>query len=257
MLRIESKLVVAMSIGAGIGAGLSSVLCDILVLAPGAWGAGIGAVLGAFLGLWVSPNFTVFDEGGTPIGWADLSKWLWRGTTKLETRGTPYEAHSKGRVGKEYVLETEDGRVVAVAERPSVWRNHFVLEYGSKRYELTKKSVRGGAYVLLGDGGSPIGSVRGKGFFKREWTVDLPEELPLEVEMFIMWLIMGVVIMGGVPMNSREGWTIGIGAAIGVVIGGGFGSIVFGVGLVGLLAGVAGGTIGMALGTSLADHRRR
>src|SRR5919202_4202262 len=144
-----------------------------------------------------------------------------------------------------------------VPEQEVSVRNHFVLEYGSKRYELTKKSVRGGAYVLLGDGGSPIGSVRGKRFFKREWTVDLPEELPLEVEMFIMWLIMGVVIMGGVPMNSREGWTIGIGAAIGVVIGGGFGSIVFGVGLVGLLAGVAGGTIGMALGTSLADHRRR
>jgi hypothetical protein len=41
------------------------------------------------------------------------------------------------------------------------------------------------------------------------------------------------------------------------VIGGGFGSIVFGVGLVGLLAGVTGGTIGMALATSLADHRRR
>jgi hypothetical protein len=29
----------------------------------------------------------------------------------------------------------------------------------------------------------------GKDFFKREWTVDMPEELPLEVSVFIVWLV--------------------------------------------------------------------
>src|SRR5919202_1422104 len=34
-----------------------------------------------------------------------------------------------------------------------------------------------------------VGSVRRRGFFNREWTVDVPEELPLEVRVFVVWLV--------------------------------------------------------------------
>lgn len=58
---------------------------------------------------WFSYNFIVFDRSGTPVAQADLSSW--RETAKPEVGGTRYEAHSKGRAGKEFVLEKEDGRV--------------------------------------------------------------------------------------------------------------------------------------------------
>ena len=134
-----------------------------------------------------SPNFIVFDRGGTPVARADLSNW--RETAKLEVGETRYEAHSKGRAGKEFVLEKEDGWVVAVTQKPSVWRNRFVFEHAGNRYELKKESTWGSAFVLWRDGVGSVGSVRSKGFFKREWIVELPEELPLEVRVFIVWLM--------------------------------------------------------------------
>lgn len=136
-----------------------------------------------------SNSFTVFDRGGTPVGRVELSKRLWRESAKLEAGGARYEAHYKGRAGKEFVLQTEDGRVVIVAEKPSVWRNRFVFEHAGNRYELKKGSVWGSVFVLCQEGVGPVGSVRSKGFFKRQWTVGLPEELPLEVKAFVVWLM--------------------------------------------------------------------
>jgi hypothetical protein len=136
---------------------------------------------------WFSYNFTVFDRAGTPVARADLSNW--RETAKIVIGGTRYEAHSKGWTGKEFVLEKEDGRVVAVAQKPSVWSNRFVFEHAGNRYELKKESVWGSAFVLWRDGAGSVGSVRSKGFFKREWIANLPEELPLEVRMFVVWLM--------------------------------------------------------------------
>jgi len=136
---------------------------------------------------WFSSNFIVFDRAGTPVARAGLSNW--REIAKLEVGGTRYEARSKGRAGKKFVLEQEDGRVVAVVEKPSVWRNRFVFEHAGNRYELRRVSVWGSAFVLWREGVGPVGSVRSKALFKREWTADLPEELPLEVRVFIVWLM--------------------------------------------------------------------
>lgn len=136
---------------------------------------------------WFSYNFTVFDRSGTPVARADLSNW--RETAKLEVGGTRYEAHHKGWGSKQFVLENEDGRVIAVAEKPSAWKDRFVFEHGGNRYELEKESVWGSAFVIRREGVGPVGSVRSKGVFKREWTVELPEELLLEVRVFIVWLM--------------------------------------------------------------------
>jgi hypothetical protein len=76
-----------------------------------------------------------------------------------------------------------------VVEKPSVWRSRLIFEYVNNHYELKKASVWGSAFVLLREGVGPVGSIRSKGLFKREWTVEMPEELPLEVRVFIMWLM--------------------------------------------------------------------
>ena len=135
---------------------------------------------------WFSYDFTVFDRSGTPVARADLSSW--RETVKLEVGGTRYEAHRKGWTSKEFVLEREDGWVVAVAGKPSVWRDRFVFEHGGNRYELEKELAWRSTFVLSHDGIGLGGSIRRKGFFNREWIVDLPEELPLEVRVFVVWL---------------------------------------------------------------------
>jgi hypothetical protein len=133
----------------------------------------------------VGSNYTVFDRGGTPL--ARVAPKL--PGAKLEVGGTRYEVRRKGWAGKEFILETEDGRVVAMIEKPSVWRNRFVLEHGGNQYELKwqQQSFWGGAFVLFREGVGPVGSVRSEDF-TREWIGELPEELPLEVRVFIVSL---------------------------------------------------------------------
>ena len=136
---------------------------------------------------WFSYNFTVFDRGGTPVARVDLSNW--REAAKLEVGGERYEAHRKGWRSKEFVLEKEDGQVVAMAEQPSAWKGQFVFEHGGNRYELEKETVWKGTFVIRREGVGHVGSVRSEGVFKREWIAELPEELPLEAKVFIVWLV--------------------------------------------------------------------
>jgi hypothetical protein len=86
------------------------------------------------------------------------------------------------------VLEGEDGLTVAVAEKPSGWRDNFSLEYGGTRYELRKESPWKSTFVLSRENMGVVGSIRQKFFFGRETSVELPEELPVEVRVFILLL---------------------------------------------------------------------
>jgi len=133
---------------------------------------------------WFSYDFTLFDRTGRPVARVDLANW--REKAKLEVSGTPYEAHHKAWAS-EFVLE-KDGQVLAVAEKPSTWKDRFFFEHGGNRYELKKESAWGRTFELTRDGVGSVGSVRPKGAFRREWTVDMPGELPLEVRVFLVWL---------------------------------------------------------------------
>ena len=87
---------------------------------------GMAEMIRAVPNSWFSNSFTIFDRDGTPVGRVDLSKRPWCESTKLEVGGTRYEARGKRGSGKEFILQTEDGRVVVVVEQPSAWRNRFV-----------------------------------------------------------------------------------------------------------------------------------
>ena len=134
---------------------------------------------------WFSYSFDVRDRTGTRVATADLSNW--RENAKLEVGGRRYLARHE-TWAREFVLEGEDGLTVAVAEKPSAWREIFSLEYGGARYELRKESPWKSAFVLSRDGVGVVGSIRQKSFFGRETSVELPEELPVEVRVFVLWL---------------------------------------------------------------------
>jgi hypothetical protein len=134
---------------------------------------------------WFSYSFDVFDRTGTRVAAADLSNWRENG--KLEVGGRRYLARHE-TWAREFVLEGEDGLRVAVAEKPSAWREILSLEYGGARYELRKESPWRSTFVLSREDIGVVGSIRQKSFFGRETSVELPEELPVEVRVFILWL---------------------------------------------------------------------
>jgi hypothetical protein len=122
-----------------------------------------------------------------PVARVDLSNW--RETAKLEVGGERYEARRKGWRSKEFVLERNGGQAVAMVEQPSAWKGRFVFEHGGNRYELEKETARKSTFVVRREGVGQVGSVGSEGAFKREWTAELPEELPLEAKVFIVWLV--------------------------------------------------------------------
>lgn len=135
---------------------------------------------------WFSYRTEVLDEAGTTVAVIDLSNW--RKNAKIEVSGERYLARHEAW-SREFVLEREDGQAaVAVAEKPSAWRERFTLTHGGRRYELARESAWKGAFVLLREGAGVVGSVRQRGWFSSEVYVDLPEELPVEVQMLVLWL---------------------------------------------------------------------
>lgn len=134
---------------------------------------------------WFSYNFDVIDRTGTRVATADMSNW--RENARLEVEGRRYLARHQ-TWAREFVLEGEDGSIVAVAEKPSSWRETFSLEHGGVRYELRKESPWKSSFILSREGVGVLGSVRRKSLFGRETIVELPEELPVEVRVFVLWL---------------------------------------------------------------------
>jgi hypothetical protein len=134
---------------------------------------------------WFSYDFEVFDRTGASVGRANLSNW--RENAQLDVGGKRYEATHKGGK-KEFVLSRGDGSVVLVAEKPSAWKDRFSFEHEGVRYELKKESAWKRDFVLSRAGIGAVGSLRPEGAFRRAWVAELPDELPPEVRVFVMWL---------------------------------------------------------------------
>jgi len=132
---------------------------------------------------WYSWDVTVTDES-RPVADIALS-WLGE-TGTLTVDGNTYDVHREGLMSGTFVLE-HAGRVLAQAEKPSVFRREFVIRHADREYTLRPQSFFGRAYVLL-DGSRQLGSLAPKGPFTRGAAADLPHDLPLPLRMFIVWL---------------------------------------------------------------------
>lgn len=135
---------------------------------------------------WYSLDFDVYDRAGAHIGVVDLSNWSEK--AELEVGGTSYEATHKS-TSKDFVLSSPDGAQLLVAEKPSAWKERLVFEYGGSRYELKPESSWRRDFILTREGFEQVGSLRPASGSKRGWTAELPEELPAEIKLFVMWLV--------------------------------------------------------------------
>jgi hypothetical protein len=138
---------------------------------------------------WFSNDFTVYDRTCSPVAEMDLANW--RESVEIQVGQKRYLAHRQGWRSKEFVLEDSGvgGEVVAVAEKPSGWKNAVLFEHGATRYELKKASTWRSSFVVSREGVGVVGSVERSGMLKkREYLLDVPEELPLEVRVFVSWL---------------------------------------------------------------------
>ena len=133
---------------------------------------------------WFSSTHILF-ENDTEIGLIQFSGW--REAGELTIRGSSYRVYRESLMGP-FLLEAAD-TILARAEKPSALYRTLVVLHADKKYTLEARSSWGNKFVLLEDG-KEVGSVHPEGSLKRKALGDLPEEIPLPVRIFMLWLVM-------------------------------------------------------------------
>lgn len=88
------------------------------------------------------------------------------------------------------LFRLEQGReTLATAEKPSAMRRRFVVDVMGHELELMAASPFSRRFELYDDG-RLVGFIAPNSWFTRRGAADLPEELPIEVRVFLIWLVL-------------------------------------------------------------------
>ena len=131
---------------------------------------------------WLSWDFSVV-RGDSVIAEIEIPRW--RETGVLKVGGLHYAAYREGVIGGSFILAL-DTTQLARAERTNWLSRSITIKRGEKTYRLKAKSF-GPSFILL-DNGQEVGSLVPRGMFTRKTSVSLPDQLPLPVQMFVIWL---------------------------------------------------------------------
>jgi hypothetical protein len=97
--------------------------------------------------------------------------------------GNSYLAHKEKWNSPNFFLDEGETRI-ALAKKPSWSSKTFHLEHQGRPYTLKAESKR---FVLSCDQ-KEVGSIAKTGWFSRNGTADLPDDLPLSINLFLIWL---------------------------------------------------------------------
>jgi hypothetical protein len=112
-----------------------------------------------------------------------LSSWRERGVVRCDR--AEHHVFRESAVRGVFVLDGADRPLRAV--KPSVFRNIFEIEFGSKQYVLSPRSAFRRDRLLYDDG-REIGFIVAEGPLSRRARIELPEDLPLVLTLFLVWL---------------------------------------------------------------------
>ena len=118
------------------------------------------------------------------VTWLIISWWREKGVLTID--GKSYQVYREGLASGDFVLESPD-TIVARARKPSAFRRAFIVEHGERQYTLRANWPFRRAFQLL-DGEMEIGSISPEGFLTRRAAVVMPQDMPLPVQVFAVWL---------------------------------------------------------------------
>lgn len=132
---------------------------------------------------WFSWDFTLVDSG-KPVARLDMSTWREKGALTISDKS--YRVYKEGFFTSTFVLES-DGTVMARARKTSSWTRRMVVTFGGVDYELKPRAMLSRGFRLLA-GSTVVGTMTPGGFMSRRMKVELSEELPLLLRVFVVWL---------------------------------------------------------------------
>ena len=124
-------------------------------------------------------------DGARTVAHVDVSCWRERGSLRVD--GSTYQAYREGILSGAYLLKRR-GSTLASAKKPSAFRREFLVEHDGRRYTLRAKSAFERGFVLL-NGTKRVGWITLESIFSYRANVHLPADLPLPVQVFVLWLV--------------------------------------------------------------------
>ena len=131
---------------------------------------------------WYSWDFSVAD-GGRALAEFKLSLWREKGVARAD--GVDYQLFRESPLG-DFVVQRA-GSVIARATKQSLCRREFIIRYRERSCTLRAKGPFSRTFVVL-DGSTQIGSLVPEHSFTHRATVALPDDWPLPLKLFVMWL---------------------------------------------------------------------
>ncbi len=133
---------------------------------------------------WFKPAFRLLRDD-REVGLLTLSSFRERAT--FSVKDVEFAFQREGMMG-DFVLEFQ-GSVLARAQKPSAFKQRFVLTFEGRSYALAAASWFGRPFVLREED-AEVGHIRPLSVFSNKSDLDLPDALPLPVQAFCFWLVL-------------------------------------------------------------------
>lgn len=134
---------------------------------------------------FISRKYAI-EDNGEQIAHLNLSWFRERG--QLEVAGRSFDVGRESILGGTFFLDREGDRLVEAVKR-NMFVRRFTITAGQRDFTLEAAAPIARTFHLI-EAGKIIGEVRPKGFLSQTAIIDLPEDLPMEVRLFMTWLVL-------------------------------------------------------------------
>ena len=123
------------------------------------------------------------SRDGTPIAVLDQAK------LGFTLHGQTYTVRRKGVLSPVYELVRDDETLVSIRQAPFV--NRYTVTTANREWTFKAEEILAKRFGLF-DGDARVGSITPSSRlnYTRDITIDLPDALPLEAQVFLMWLLL-------------------------------------------------------------------
>ena len=134
---------------------------------------------------WFSSDFQITRDG-EEVG--RLAPANLRERATFTVKDVEFAFYREGLVSGDFLLDFQDSPI-AVAQKPSAFKQRFTLSFQEQHYTLESTSVMGRDFVLR-EGEAEVGRIRPINWFSRKAELDLPNAVPLPIQVFCFWLVL-------------------------------------------------------------------
>ena len=130
-------------------------------------------------------RYYTLKRGGAAIGQIDCGGI--RQPASIVLGDATFRPARDGVLRTTYHLDGNGARLASAAPAGAGFRR-FTVDAGARTYTLAVTSWAGRRFTLS-ENGTAVGTIARIGFFSTKCQADLPDDLPLEVQAFLIWLV--------------------------------------------------------------------